>query len=143
MKEETKMKWFKKRKNEKNNQGEKNLLTDKIIKALNYTPVDYVHSEKFISDGQDPVDATRKKLATTNPDSLCDTMLDPSIDADTINENVFGKNQQIHHINTILQITDSAIEEGAKAPYIKELLLEDRERLIAERDKFVEIRDSL
>lgn len=137
------MKRFNKRKKQNDKQGEKNLLTQKIIKALNYTPVDYIHSDKFLSDGQDPVEATYKKLAGTNPDNLCDTMLDPSIDADTLNENVYGKQQRIHHINTILQLTDSALEEAVKAPFLRTVLLEDREKLIKEREKFLKIQESL
>ncbi len=137
------MKWFSKRKNRNDKQGEKNLLTQKIIRALNYTPVDYNHSEKFISNGQDPVDAARRILARTNPDNLCDTMLDPSIDADTLSEKIYGKRQRIHHINTILQLTDSALEEAAKAPYLRKVLMEDREKLVAEREKLIEIRESL
>lgn len=137
------MKLFNRRKKQNDKQGEKNLLTQKIIKALNYTPVDYNHSDKFLSDGQAPVEATRKKLAGTNPDNLCDTMLDPSIDADTLNENVYGKQQKIHHINTILQLTDSAMEEAVKAPCLRKVLQEDREKLVAERDKLLAIRESL
>lgn len=137
------MKWFNKSKKQNDKQGEKNLLTHKIIKALNYTPVDYIHSDKFLADGQDPVEAMRKKLARTNPDNLCDTMLDPSIDADTLNENVYGKQQRIHHINTILQLTDSAMEEAVKAPCLRKVLQEDREKLVAERDKLLAIRESL
>ena len=70
-------------------------------------------------------------------------MLDPSIDADTLNENVYGKQQRIHHINTILQLTDSALEEAAKAPFLRKVLQEDREKLVAEREKLFVIRDSL
>lgn len=137
------MKWFNKRKKQNEKQGEKNLLTQKIIKALNYTPVDYIHSDKFLRDGEDPVEEMRKKLARANPDNLCDTMLDPSIDADTLNENVYGKQQRIHHINTILQLTDSALEEAAKAPFLRKVLQEDREKLVAEREKLLAIRESL
>lgn len=137
------MKWFNKQKKHNEKEGEKNLLTQKIIKVLNYTPVDYIHSDKFIADGQDPIADIRKKLTGTNPDNLCDTMLDPSIDADTVNENVFGKQQQIHHINMILQLSDSATEEAAKVPYLKKVLTEDREKLAAERDKLLAIRESL
>lgn len=137
------MKWFNRRKKQNDKQGEKNLLTQKIIKALNYTPVDYNHSNKFLSDGQDPIEATRRMLAKTNPDNLCDTMLDPRIDADTLSENVYGKQQRIHHINTILQLTDSALEEASKAPFLRNVLQEDREKLTAERDKLVAIRESL
>lgn len=137
------MKRFNKRKKQNDKQGEKNLLTQKIIKALNYTPVDYNHSDKFLSDGQDPIEATRRMLAKTNPDNLCDTMLDPSIDADTLSENVYGKQQRIHHINTILQLTDSALEEASKAPFLRNVLQEDREKLTAERDKLIAIRESL
>ena len=137
------MKWFNKRKKQNDKQGEKNLLTQKIIKALNYTPVDYIHSDKFLADGKDPVKAMRKKLVGTNPDNLCDTMLDPSIDADTLSENVYGKQQRIHHINTILQLTDSAMEEAVKAPCLRKVLQEDLEKLVAERDKLLAIRESL
>ena len=137
------MKLFNRRKKQNDKQGEKNLLTQKIIKALNYTPVDYNHSDKFISDGQDPVEAARKKLAGTNPDNLCDTMLDPSIDADTLNENVYGKQQRIHHINTILQLTDSALEEAVKAPFLRTVLMEDREKLVKEREKLLKIQEYL
>ncbi len=45
------MKWFNTSKKQNDKQGEKNLLTQKIIKALNYTPVDYNHSDKFIRRG--------------------------------------------------------------------------------------------
>ena len=137
------MKLFNKRKKQNDKQGEKNLLTQKIIKALNYTPVDYNHSDKFLNDGQDPVEEARKKLAGTNLDNLCDTMLDPSIDADTLNENVYGKQQRIHHINTILQLTDSALEEAVKAPFLRTVLMDDREKLVQEREKLLKIQDSL
>ena len=74
---------------------------------------------------------------------MCDTMLDPSIDADTLNENVYGKQQRIHHINTILQLTDSALEEAVKAPFLRTVLIEDREKLLKERERLLKIQESL
>lgn len=136
------MKWFNKRR-KSGKGGEKNVITEKIIRALNYTPVEYVHSDKFIADSVSPVDDMRAKLRNTAPDNLCDTILDPSIDADILNENVFGRKQYINHLDTILQLADSASEEAVKAVFLKTALTDDRNALLAEREKYLVIRDSL
>ena len=137
------MRLFSRKKTNEKDGERNNSLTDKVIKVLNYTPVEYTHSPNFLKDGEDPLKDFREKLAHIQLDELCDTMLDPTIESDTYSEVVYGEKQYLYHLNTIIQLTDAAKEEYLRALYIKKVLEEDRERYIQLRNKYIKLQEEL
>lgn len=116
------------------------VFEDKLIEALNYVPVAYYHTDKFIQDGEDPI-ADAKKVVDRAPaaDYLCPDFYDAYIDQDTYMEINAGIRQNVAHINTARQLLDSAESDYRRAEEHLAHLIEDRETLIREREEFREL----
>lgn len=107
-------------------------LSDKIIKALNYTPPEYTHSPEFIKTPEEALSEARSEVAKLQViDAYIDDFRDSFIDSDTRHEIDEGKRQYNYHIGSILHITEQAMDDKIKSECIKNML----ERAIEENEK--------
>ena len=115
-------------------------LSDKIIKALNYTPPEYTHSPGFIRTSEEALNEARIVVAKLQViDAYIDDFRDSFIDSDTRHEIDEGKRQYNYHIGSILHITEQAMDDKIKAECIKTML----ERVIEENEKELSYYSSL
>lgn len=82
----------------------------KKLPAGNVTPIEYVHSKRFIQDGKDPLTFERERLSHTKADWLLREKRVPAIEADTNREIKEGQRQFIEHISSCYKIID--VENG-------------------------------
>ena len=112
---------------------------ERVVDAMNYTPIDYVHSPMFIDEGISAFRNARKRIKRLPLNNLCEDVLDPTIDSDTRAEIVFGKRQYIKHLGVIDNLIDSGVQEIMKAEVAISYLEEDKAKLEAERDRLLRL----
>lgn len=78
----------------------------KIFRSADLVPVEYKHTAKFYSDGLDPLEYERQRLAGMPADWLMKDKRVPAIKADSRREIEIGKRQYINHTYTIQTIVD-------------------------------------
>lgn len=121
-------------------------LDDKLIAAMNFTPPDYQHTDLFHRRLKNPLDDARKDIKNIPTSSLVDEsgvicdIHDPSIDALSNSEIVYGHKQYIHNVGSILQIFDSINESEPTAEAKKIHLTSDLERIEKDIIKYEEMR---
>ena len=98
------------RKKENNKAENTTISLQKNLNSANATPIAYKHTEKFIEDGRDPLNAEREHLKNNKVDWLLREKRIPAIEADTYLEIEAGKRQFTNHISSCRQIIE--IESG-------------------------------
>lgn len=99
-----------------------------IFPSFSIHPLPYEHSEKFITDGINPLESERERLKDKSVDWLLSEKRDTSIEADSKEEIAYGKRQFINHIYCIS--TNIAENEGELR------LATEQEKLILEEIKY-------
>ena len=82
----------------------------KSLKSASLEPVPYKHTEKFIKDGDNPLDFERERISHKSVDWLLKEQRVPAIMADTKLEIEDGKRQYADHIYVCREVLD--LEKG-------------------------------
>ena len=103
----------------------------KLFEFASLEPIPFKHTEKFIEDGVNPLEAERQRIKDKSVDWLLAKMRDPGIKADTRLEIEEGKRQHTEHIYNCQTIVDKANGEFKRALKLRENI----ENEIAEYDR--------
>lgn len=117
--------------NKKKKLAQKHSLSSKVIRSLNYVPVDYTYTRDFLLSSDENLEESRRLLKNVSPDELCADMADPFIDSRVRSEQVEGKEQFTKNVTTVYHLTEEAMTEGARAKLLDEKLT----RLMEENEK--------
>lgn len=132
------MRFFKRKKKQNNNVQ----IDDKVIRAMNFTPYDYVHSTTYekllfnpLADARKEINKIPVSALVDDEDVICN-IRDSKIDADVNAECVYGSQQFIYHIEAIKKIFESINESIPAAESLKKNLGDDLKKIEADIEKY-------
>lgn len=119
------------------------VFLQKEIEALNYTPVDYMYTEKYANFLRNMQKQFHGLIESTSPDDLCESMLDGYIDSVTREMKASAREQYTNHMHLLAHykgIIDGKLTKGRRR---LENLEQDLCSLEAKRQQFQKLQKNI
>lgn len=138
------MKIFKRKKDKPVGRGSEKVVSfSKIFEPLNYCPLAYEYTSRFVDYISNADKDFRKRIANTSIDDLNFDLFDPSIDSNVNLEIVRAKEQYTNHVS-VINHTIGLIKGAFQTANDHLINLEkDKEDAEREKEKLIKLRDAL